>query len=231
MKGLVFTGFEVPEKFNKYKLVVYLRNGGYNNGPLDVLTDLYFDSIENNNSDELLSFLSRYGLVNKDLIENIIVRSRFCFISFILSLKGIYPRVFKNFRNSLISQELKKVIEMLRSREGLSVIVGETTDLPYLGLRSYLADLPKGNVLVAYPVTRYCPRDLKNPLAIFIDGNYLSKGVGKEEIKPGIPVLISPNTNGCYVPSNINPKKNRIIMTQDSFDGVDCIKYYAEFDY
>lgn len=221
---LVFSGFEIPQNLDDYRVVVYLMEHGYDNGPIGMFVDLYFESIEKNNADEYFSFLSNYGLNDKGLLEEMIGQSRLSFTLFVKYLKTLCPRVLKNFRNNLVTQELKKVIEMLRSRNGLSVIVGEINNVSYLNLKSYVSSLPRNNILVVDSVSSLLYGNGKKPFVIAINGDCLLKGFDKSKIVPGVPVLISNNKNGCFLPSFLDPSINPIYMVQDIAEGVICVR-------
>lgn len=197
---------------------------GYDNRPIEVFTNLYFDSIEKNNSDEFFSFLSKYGMDDQDFLEEMICLSRLSFTLFVKYLRNCFPMVINNFRNSLISQELKNVVESLRSRSGHSIIVGEINCIPYLNLKSYVTRMPGNNILVVENVSSILNGNCKKPLAIAVNGDCLLKGIDKSRFVPGVPVLISNNKNGCFLPSFLDPSVNPIYMVQDIAQGVICVR-------
>lgn len=222
---LVFSGDKVPQNLDDYSMVIYLMEQGYNNKPAEELANLYFESIEKNNSDEFFSFLSKYGMDDKDLLEEMICQSSLSFTLFVDYLKSYTPIVLDNFRNGLVSQELKKVVALLHSRTGTSVIVGEINLIPHLNLKSYVNRLPRHNILVVERVSvLYLNAKSKKPSVIAINGDWLLKGIDKKRIVPGVPIVVSNNKNGCFLPSFLDPKVNPIFMTQDIAEGVVCVR-------
>lgn len=220
MMGLVFTGDKLPEKIEYYRLVVYLLNEGYNNQPAITLENLYNDSIGKSNIDELAQFMSVYGFFNQEELKDLIFFSEKNFISFMNLVAKRHMRVLRNIRNDIISENLKIIFRGLNSRCRDAVIVGETSNIPFINIESFLADNRLSNIRVCGDFRRSYLYDSKKESLVLIDGNYLAKGVDSEKtISEGVPVFISRIKYGRYMPNVIDPEKNRVYMIDDLASG------------
>ena len=218
MKGMVFSGFEVPS-LKGYDVVVYLMKGVGVFEKMERMCNLYHYMISDWNSPYFESFMSNLGITDKDEIYDLMVSSKFDFISFVELASKEYPKIHS------ISAEMAgflKVFKILARREKCSVIVGDSSN----GIiKSYFKKLLKDQVTVVDGIKYFFSKSDHSNCFVAIDGNSLFK-FKPHYISPGTRFFITNNKSGCYLPPDIDPLKYPVYMTEDIAEGTTVVGSY-----
>jgi hypothetical protein len=230
MYGLVFSGDTLPKRIENYRAVVYLLDGGYNREISINFKNLYYRSVGKYEITEFAEYMSYFGFPSEKELRQLIKLSKCDFKTFVYLVEGRYWQVLINIRNEIMSEKLKKLLEGLNRRGRYSVIVGETSNIPFINIESFLIDHQLSNVDVCGNFKRIFLLDPYIESMVLIDGNYLVNKIDRnEKITPGVPVFISKINKGLYLPNVINPALNHVYMVDELAEGTVTVKDYLVF--
>lgn len=224
MYGLVFSGDTLPKRIENYRAVIYLLNGGYDRKIPILFENLYYQSVGKYEITEFFEFMSYFGLPSEKELRKIIWLSKNDFKTFVYLVEERYWQVLVNIRNEIMSEKLKNLLEGLNRRGRYSVIVGETCDIPFINIESFLVDHQLSYVDLCGNFKRKFLLDPKIESVVLIDGNYLITKFNKKEIiVSGVPIFISKMNNGLYLPSGIDPARNNVFMVDELASGTTTV--------
>lgn len=207
MTGMVFSGFEVPN-VNGYDVVVYLTKGVGVFEKMESMCNLYHYMISNWKSPLFGNFMSNLGLTDKDELYELMVSSKFDFISFVELASYEHPKI--RSMASEISQ-FEEVFKILAKRRRDTIIVGDSSN----GIiKSYFKKLNKEQIKIVSDINYFFSQsDHKNCL-VAIDGGSILRFKPKY-VSPGTKFFISSHTSSCFLPLEMDPLKYPVYMTND----------------
>lgn len=227
MQGFVFTGDQVTEEIGNYDLVVFLMKGCRKEGPLNILDHLYYETIVTLNIEKLYEFMAEYGFKNRDKLIDLWAKSELSFNKFLKLLKSKHKRIFKKLNLSILGKNLIEVLEKLNKRQGKTIIVGGSKNIPLFYIQLCIDDASQ-NIMVVDDASYIHLDNESHPLLLVINGIMLNERFDFE-IPEGIPIIISESKNGIYLPSWINPIKNTVLMTVEMSDRNIWVNLSAKF--
>jgi hypothetical protein len=235
-KGVVFSGYRIPEGLRDFDLAVYLVKGAKSFGEYVEIRNAWEKMNKSNDFESFFSTMSKYGFKSRNDLFLIAFMSDFQFNKFY----RIVEKEYEIFR--IIREEYKGIVEVLDAmakRKENSFIIGDVEDVSNDIIRTFFHKRhqnyknPKRNstALVVSDINRLSVIGRNDIVLLAINGNRLLKCDHKNEIQTANIIFISEINGGIYLPDWIE-LKNLVFMADDIVDGtVHVGDYYIKFDY
>ena len=235
-KGVVFSGYRIPEGLNDFDLAVYLVKGARSFGGYVEIKKAWEEMHKSNNFGAFFSTMSKYGFKNRNELFLFAFISDFRFNKFYRIVEKEYE-IFRTIR-----EEYKGIVEVLDAmakRKENSFIIGDVKEESDNTIRAFFQERHQryknskrnSTAFVVSDMNRLSVIGRKDIVLLGINGNRVLKCDHKNEIQTANITFISEIKGGIYLPDWIE-LKNLVFMTDDIVDGtVHVGDYYIKFDY